>query len=444
VTTEPAWQNRIIGEGEEDPEQLLANPMNWRVHPRSQQEALEGVLDTVGWVQRVIVNRNTGHVVDGHMRIQVAISRGEPAVPVLYVDITPEEEAVILASLDPISSMAVSDTGQLKELLAGVAIPNKALDSLLRNLVGPEQKEKIVNMPLRERFTVPPFTTLDTKQGYWQDRKREWLALGIESELGRSDSATLWPPHLERWQEEHGGSHGGIRSGPSIFDPVLCELVYRWYTPEGGAVLDPFAGGSVRGILAGALGRTYHGIELSGDQIDANRVQAKNILPEQDGIVWQEGDSAELLPALDYEADMVFTCPPYFDLEVYSDDPKDLSTMAWEDFEVVYESIIVNAMAKLRPNRFAVYVISNVRGPDGDYRDLRGLTVRSMAAAGATIWNEHVLLNAIGTMPIRVVQPFRKTRKAGRVHQEVIVFLKGDPAEAAAACGEVDKLQWQT
>lgn len=75
------WQNRIIGEGIEAPDQLLANPANWRIHPKPQQDALTSVLDTVGWVQRVIVNKRTGHIVDGHLRVEMAISRNEPGVP---------------------------------------------------------------------------------------------------------------------------------------------------------------------------------------------------------------------------------------------------------------------------------------------------------------------------------------------------------------------------
>ena len=88
------WRSRIIGEGEEAPDQLLAHPLNWRIHPGAQQAALEGVLDDVGWVQRVIVNKRTGHVLDGHLRIALAMRHGAPTVPVLYVDLDDREEAL--------------------------------------------------------------------------------------------------------------------------------------------------------------------------------------------------------------------------------------------------------------------------------------------------------------------------------------------------------------
>ena len=112
------WENRIIGTGTEAPDQLLANPMNWRIHPRNQQQALGSVLDEVGWVQNIIVNKRTGHVVDGHMRVAVAISNEAAEVPVVYVDLDEREEKLILASLDPIGSMAVTDSEMMTELLS--------------------------------------------------------------------------------------------------------------------------------------------------------------------------------------------------------------------------------------------------------------------------------------------------------------------------------------
>ena len=114
------WKNRIVGTGEENPDQLLANPMNYRIHPKHQQDALGAVLDEVGWVDDVIVNKTTGHIVDGHLRVELALSRGEPSIPVKYVELTENEEKMILAIFDPISAMAVQDKEKLDELLAEV------------------------------------------------------------------------------------------------------------------------------------------------------------------------------------------------------------------------------------------------------------------------------------------------------------------------------------
>jgi hypothetical protein len=131
------WQNRIVGEGEEAPEKLLANPSNWRVHSHEQENALAAVLDKVGWVTRIIVNRKTGHVVDGHLRVAMAISRNEKTVPVLYVDLSEEEENLILATLDPLSAMAGTDNEKLEALLRDIPNMGAEIDALLATIAPP-------------------------------------------------------------------------------------------------------------------------------------------------------------------------------------------------------------------------------------------------------------------------------------------------------------------
>lgn len=128
------WRSRIVGHGDESPDQLLANPLNFRIHPKPQQEALAGVLDQVGWVQDVIVNRTTGHVVDGHLRVSLALGRGESSVPVVYVELDDHEEKLILATIDPIAAMAATDAEKLDELLRDVAADSTAVQAMLSDL----------------------------------------------------------------------------------------------------------------------------------------------------------------------------------------------------------------------------------------------------------------------------------------------------------------------
>ena len=226
-------------------------------------------------------------------------------------------------------------------------------------------------------------------------------------------------------------------SGTSIFDPVLCELAYRWFSPPGGLVLDPFAGGSVRGIVAAKCGREYIGIDLRPEQIAANREQAARICA--DGIMpaWQVGDSAAVIPALDLAADFVFSCPPYGDLEVYSDDPLDLSTMARGGFLDAYRAIIAAAIGKLKPDRFACFVVGDYRDKKGFYCNFVSETIGAFEAAGARLYNEGILVTAVGSLPIRAGKQFASTRKLGKTHQNVLAFCKGDPRKATAACGPV-------
>lgn len=135
------WKNKIIGHGEEAPENLLAHPGNWRIHPQAQQAALEGVIGDIGFIRSVTVNQQTGHVIDGHLRVALAIRSGQKAIPVEYVDLTPAEEAEALATIDPLSALAATDSQKLDELLREVSSDNADVMAMLDNLA---QKAGIV------------------------------------------------------------------------------------------------------------------------------------------------------------------------------------------------------------------------------------------------------------------------------------------------------------
>lgn len=225
-------------------------------------------------------------------------------------------------------------------------------------------------------------------------------------------------------------------TGTSVFDPVLCELDYAWFTAPGDSVLDPFAGGSVRGIVAHEMGRSYTGIELREEQVAANREQGGQICDECPE--WVCGDSAEMDSLLgDRTFDHLFTCPPYGDLEVYSDDPRDISHMSDDDFDATYAEILRLAVSHVRPDRFATVVVGNYRDRDGMLRDLSGITVRAIEAAGARYYNDMVLVTPVGPLAVRVGRQFTGSRKVGRRHQYVLNFVIGDPKKAAARLGDV-------
>lgn len=258
----------------------------------------------------------------------------------------------------------------------------------------------------------------DTKQGYWQKRKKEWKEIGLQSETGR-DTALLGSGLKSLAQNK-----GMSLTGTSIFDPVLCEVVYNWFCPKDGIVYDPFAGGSVRGVVAELLGRHYIGIDLSEKQVDANQVNADKL-----GVcpAWHCDDSRnadKYLP--DGSADLVFSCPPYHNLEKYSDHPLDLSNMNYTDFLEAYSDIISTACRKLKDNRFAVFVVGDIRDSKGAYRDFISSTKRIFQDNGLCLYNEMVLLNQYGTAPLRAGLLFESKRKTVKVHQNILVFYKGD------------------
>ncbi len=274
---------------------------------------------------------------------------------------------------------------------------------------------------LEKKFLVPPFSVLNTQHGYWQDRKQHWLKLGIKSELGRD--AVCLPSGFD--EEKYGKKQS---QGTSIFDPVLCELMYLWFAPEKAKILDPFAGGSVRGIVAGKMGHDYTGIDLSEKQIVENIKQKQTILTDA-SINWLVGDSNKVLDELkDDEYDLIFSCPPYFNLEVYSDDIDELSNKDYKTFLDLYGSIIKKSLDKLKNNRFAIFVVSDVRDKKtGFYTNFVEDTVKIFEKNNVHKYNELILIKAIGTLPIRTSAHFLTNRKTGKMHENVLVFYKGDP-----------------
>lgn len=134
IDTGPAWRSRIVGHDDVAPSELTAHPLNFRRHPKAQADAVAGALVEIGWVADVVVNARTGRIVDGHLRVELAASRGEPTVPVTYVDLDDAEERLVLATLDPLAAMAETDAEQLRALLTDVATEDEALAALLATL----------------------------------------------------------------------------------------------------------------------------------------------------------------------------------------------------------------------------------------------------------------------------------------------------------------------
>lgn len=843
---------------------------------RGDAHAIAQSLERFGQMKPVVVQESTRYIVAGNHTTDGAEQAGWKRIAAVVAPLSDEEAEAYLVADNAIGDLAENDEAALSEILGRLAergqlegtgyTPDtyaelRARLAAVEGLPAGGTHEPIRIVPLADRFVAPPFSVLDARQGWWRERKREWLALGIRSELGRGDSR----PHgqgangagggpNDAWLTSKSGAHpaagvqplapgvgmdpsnadgavgqklgafgepgrgkrdgsslsssrralhgsgdadprayqrsegqdsrglvienasgrdpryyaqkqqveatlgrelsteefdrdhyrapgrgllsegsashrdadfyrdkaaiearlgreitreeylaehyiddatgGGLtETGTSVFDPVLCELVYRWFCPEAGHVLDPYAGGSVRGLMAALLGRSYTGVDLSAPQLAANAEQVPVVLGAQTprlvddpdaltpveqrggywlkrddlfavngarggkartclalsrgapglvtagsrqspqanivaacaehlgiparvhtptgrlgaelvhaqargaevvqhrpgyntvliararadaeergwreipfgmedaeaveqtrrqvanlpacerlvvavgsgmtlagilwglddlsrdlavlgvvvgadpekrldahappgwrerctlvrspldyhaevraelggvvldpvyeakavehlepgdclwlvGIreqppagrvapVWVEGDALDLPSLVDRPVDLVFTCPPYGDLERYSDDERDLSTMPLAEFQKAYRQVVTHSVSLLADDRFAVFVVGEYRLPDGTYAGLVPLTVAAFAEAGARLYNECILVTPVGSLPVRVGKQFAASRKLGKTHQNVLVFCKGDPRRAAGACGVV-------
>jgi hypothetical protein len=352
---------------------------------------------------------------------------------------------------------------------------------------------------LRQQFIIPPFSVLNARDGAWQDRKRAWLRLGLEGELGRGmnllkrsamiagaigrldtddseaveawkaasrgrsvspggspmpagdysskargdgrgrrvvavgrESTSTWTgmaADVDGYRVKEGKANSSVVSTTSIFDPVLCELLYRWFCPLGGQAIDPFAGGAVRGVVAHLLGRRYWGCDLREEQITANRNQSKRICPDNEP-TWVIGDALNEISKAP-EADFVLACPPYGDLEKYCDDPRDLSNMNLTEFRRVYTQIIRLTCERLKEDRFAAFVVGDYRDENGNYCNFPAGTINAFRKAGLHLYNEAILVTCITSLALRTKTFFDKSRKLGKGHQNVLIFVKGDGRRAA-------------
>jgi hypothetical protein len=340
---------------------LKPNPRNPNKHPKEQLDMLAHIIQKQGWRAPITVSRRSGFIVKGHARYEVAQMVGDQA-PVEYQDYESDQaELADLMADNRIAELAVMDEGQITELLAEMADETSGIDVELAGYTADQVKDLIEKhknddeeakrqaaLTLQQRFIVSPFTVLDARAGQWAERKKAWKALGIKSELGRGNdddktdggltfSQSSQPPstyaaknayeakigHKISWDEfAHLFPEEMAQSGTSMFDPVLCEVAYRWFCPQGGSIIDPFAGGSVRGIVAALTGRSYTGVDLSGRQIDADmenwkEIIDKTVLSDDPGARekapdprWITGDSMNIDTIAPGKYDLLFTCPP--------------------------------------------------------------------------------------------------------------------------------------
>ena len=424
---------------------LIPYAKNSRTHDDAQVAQIAASIKEFGWTNPILVDGDKG-VIAGHGRLLAARKLGMAKVPTIELkDMTEAQKKAYIIADNKLAMNAGWDFDFLALEIQSLqdedfdinllGFDDKELNDLLKQEISDPIDGPSGNGSLAERFLIPPFSVFNAREGWWQDRKRAWLALGIKSEEGRDIGSTNVGKNVPDYMAGRGNNEGG-----SIFDPVMCEIAYTWFCPPKGLVLDPFAGGSVRGVVASKLGRQYIGHELRQEQVDANIKQGIDLcfddpLPP----AWICGDSQNIdKTCTDVKADLIFSCPPYADLEVYSDDPKDLSTFTYPEFKAAYFEIIKKSCNLLKDNAFACFVVGDVRDKKGNYYNFVGDTVEAFRAAGLNYYNEAILITAVGSLPIRAGKMFSASRKLGKTHQNVLVFVKGDGKKAATNCGIVE------
>lgn len=174
--------------------ELKPHPRNTKKHPASQIKVIAGLIEKHGWTNPVLIDAKN-RIIAGHGRIEAAKLLGIIDVPCIVAEGWTEAEirAYVIAD-NKSAEMAEWDIDRLRDELAelgaeginleGLGFSSDELDELLK---APDEPRP-PSVSLGERFGLPPFSVLNAREGWWQDRKRAWLALGIKSEVGRGEN----------------------------------------------------------------------------------------------------------------------------------------------------------------------------------------------------------------------------------------------------------------
>ena len=411
---------------------------NTRKHQKKDVDNIARSIEKYGMCDAIGIWGEQNIIVEGHGRMLACKQLGMTEVPCVRLDhLTDEQRREYAIAHNATAELSEWDLDILPNELAELDLSDFNFDFGIEDegeetkIVQDQEHDENISYKLEDLFLFNPFSILDGRTGKWQSRKKQWIYLGISSEQGRNENL-MHSPESPDYVE---GTCTNVAPSTSIFDPVLCELAYKWFCTEGGKIYDCFAGGSVRGIVAAKLGYDYHGIDLRQEQIDANIANAREI-----GVCpnWYCDDSlnADKYVA-DESCDLVFSCPPYADLEVYSDDPRDISNMDYDGFCKVYAEIIAIACRKLKQDRFAVFVVGDVRDKKGFYRNFIDYTKKCFNDNGCMTYNEIIKIDPNGTAGMRARNSFRN-RKVVKVHQNVLVFYKGNPKNIKNNFAEIE------
>jgi hypothetical protein len=425
---------------------LVPYARNAKRHSPEQIARIAASIREFGWTMPILIDPE-GTLIAGHARLEAARQLGLEEVPTMVAEGWSDAQRRAYVLADNRLAEAAWDDDLLRAEIAEIE-----LEGLDLNLTGfdPDEIARLLeeplpplskpqdNPPLSETFLVPPLSILDKRQGYWTERGRRWReAYNFTTDESRANVET-WGSKESR--SDVARKHAELTAqNVSMFDPVLAEVLLTWFSAEDDLVIDPFAGGAVRGLVAGDLGRRYFGVDLREAQVEHNRGLLREEAAER--VEWVVGDGAEEIEKLEEgSADFSLACPPYFNLEKYSDDPRDLSAMSWDDFLQVYRRTIAATVRALRPNSFAAWTVGEVRtrGSVGEYLGLVPETIRAFVDAGAPLYNECILVEPGGTKGLRAARPMQASRKVAKTHQNVLIFVKGDPREAAARMGALE------
>lgn len=409
-------------------EDLVPYKYNPRTHTYAQIDQIVASMQEFGFTNPILVDKESKEIIAGHGRLMAAQRLGLQKVPVIalaHLNEAKRHKLIIADNQLALNSgwdmdllatelSALTEMGENLDVLGfDDEFLNEVLNQPVPGIDEPKREAPKIGS-LNERFGVPPFSILEVRKGYWQERKKLWKTLIGEN--GETRKGTLFAEN----------SFVADIGTASILDPVLCEVLLSWFGKQSGKCIDPFAGDTSFGFVAATKGFDFTGIELRPEQVAINQNRCEGMSAKY---ICDDGQNVgkHIKPE---SVDFLFSCPPYYDLEVYSDRPDDASNQeTYEDFFKILDNAFSNAIKCLKENRFAAIVVSNIRNKKtGFYRNFVDDVIRLFQRNGMEFYNDIILVDSLGSAPRRAALNM-KYRKVVKVHQNVLIFYKGDASQ---------------
>ncbi len=212
----------------------------------------------------------------------------------------------------------------------------------------------------------------------------------------------------------------GSKTGTSIFNPHLAMMILSAYCPQNARIYDAFGGGGTRGIIAAAMGHDYLGVEIRQEEVDRIH-KRRDELGSKFELICSDSTQYEIEPN---SFDFSYSCPPYYDLEVYSKTKGDISNLGtYDEFMAMLSRSLAITFTGLKTGAMCCWVVGNFRDKRGALTHFSGDTIRAAKNIGFTFHDEIIWWGA-SNAAFQRAGAFEANRKSVRVHENILVFKK--------------------
>lgn len=282
------------------------------------------------------------------------------------------------------------------------------------------KKEQYERVDFMDKYGIIPYSIWETDNPKFSNK----IMKVIEEGKGISTR--------ENSLKSYGGAGENtlFKSTASYFNPFLCKIIYSSYCFKGGWIFDPFAS-VVRPYMAKELGYNYIGCEIRKEESDKINKLLETKFSKY--LNFESDVKVEHLDCREYETerkfDLIFTCPPYWNLETYSTDERDMSNISdYDTFLNEMQNVFLKCINLMHDNSYCCFVVADFRDYSDGRKKINRLVpfvsdmIRCGESAGLILYDKVILKKPLGTAPSRV--KMWNNRKTVRIHEELIVFKK--------------------